>query len=340
MKPNNQLPYFPHDANSRNKDKLIRLRMEHGPAGYGVYYMLLERLRNEESFESELDYNILSFDLDCDKDLIRSVINEFGLFEVTDEGRRFHSVELSEKMEIMLEAKRRKSEAAKNAAECRWGKKNSEAENTAENNVSCNETVNQSVSGIIEREDRKYITEAQCNRLATEIDEMKNDTEWKDAIKAEFNISDSEITTLFDTFALNCRGNGQKNGHKDIKDAFRHFRSYVRKIKEKAYDSPRRLTVKSAKNTGGKRSDNINNLDSQIQERKEASENMERNAQTYDNYFRNLGYEPSQCTFIEVGDPEWRKDNPPSHPEWIGLFPGREKLETVLSKLEMEAVVS
>ena len=33
--------YFSHDSNARNDEKVIRLRMKHGAAGYGVYFMLL-----------------------------------------------------------------------------------------------------------------------------------------------------------------------------------------------------------------------------------------------------------------------------------------------------------
>ena len=49
--------YFPHDSNARNSDKLIRLRMRHKAAGYGVYFMILERLREEPEYTSVKDYN-------------------------------------------------------------------------------------------------------------------------------------------------------------------------------------------------------------------------------------------------------------------------------------------
>ena len=31
--------YFPHDSNARNDERLVNVRMKHGPAGYGVYFM-------------------------------------------------------------------------------------------------------------------------------------------------------------------------------------------------------------------------------------------------------------------------------------------------------------
>ena len=88
---NTQL-YYPHNANARNEDNMIRLRMSHGVAGYGVYHMLLERLRMADGYKCELDYDILSWDLACDAELIRSVIYDFGLFEIVDNGQMFCSV--------------------------------------------------------------------------------------------------------------------------------------------------------------------------------------------------------------------------------------------------------
>ena len=72
--------YFSHDSNARNDDKLIRLRMKHGAAGYGVYFMILERLREETDYMSIKDYNMIAFDFRVDSSLVKSVIEDFGLF--------------------------------------------------------------------------------------------------------------------------------------------------------------------------------------------------------------------------------------------------------------------
>ncbi|MDK8252671.1 DUF4373 domain-containing protein, partial [Enterococcus faecalis] len=48
-------PYFSHDSNARNSDELIPVRMKFGAEGYGVYFMLLERLREEGNYTSIKD---------------------------------------------------------------------------------------------------------------------------------------------------------------------------------------------------------------------------------------------------------------------------------------------
>jgi len=50
-----QNSYFPHDSNARNSDKLLPVRMKYGAEGYGIYFMLLERLRDEPTYMSIKD---------------------------------------------------------------------------------------------------------------------------------------------------------------------------------------------------------------------------------------------------------------------------------------------
>ena len=118
----NMANYFSHDSNARNSDKLIRLRMKHKAAGYGVYFMILERLREEEGYMSVKDYNMIAFDLREDTSLIKSVVEDFGLFVFTDDGEYFYSESFNARMEKMKTASESRSESGRKGAEKRWGK--------------------------------------------------------------------------------------------------------------------------------------------------------------------------------------------------------------------------
>ena len=109
--------WFSHDSNARNSKKLIRLRQKHGAEGYGVYWMLIERLREEEGYTSDLDYDMIAFDLRVDQGLIKSVVEDFGLFEVSPDNRSFTAHGLAERMEL----RDAKSAAGKKGAKARWG---------------------------------------------------------------------------------------------------------------------------------------------------------------------------------------------------------------------------
>ena len=105
--------YFSHDSNARNDEKLVRLRMKQGAAGYGVYFMILERLREEADYMSVKDYNMIAFDLRVDAAIVKSVVEDFGLFTFTDDGKCFYSESFTRRMCVMEEARTRRSVAGK-----------------------------------------------------------------------------------------------------------------------------------------------------------------------------------------------------------------------------------
>lgn len=93
--------YFPHDSNARNDERLVNVRMKHGPAGYGVYFMLVERLREDPEYMSVVDYNLIAYDLRIDASLAKSIIRDFGLFAFTvdtERGECFYSESLRQRM--------------------------------------------------------------------------------------------------------------------------------------------------------------------------------------------------------------------------------------------------
>ncbi len=127
--------YFSHDSNARNSEKLIRLRMRHKAAGYGVFFMILERLREEPNYMSVKDYNVIAFDLREDASLIKSVVEDFGLFVFTDDGKYFYSESLSRRMGIKDSEKAKRSEAGKKGMARRWANAEKSAEKQLENNT-------------------------------------------------------------------------------------------------------------------------------------------------------------------------------------------------------------
>lgn len=122
--------YFSHDSNARNSDKLMRVRMDLGAEGYGIFFMLIERLREEKDYKSVVDYKLLKFDLDVDSEKIKQVVENYDLFKFTEDGKYFYSDSFNERMEMMdVRAQQRISKARK-AANARWNK---DSEGTEEN---------------------------------------------------------------------------------------------------------------------------------------------------------------------------------------------------------------
>lgn len=118
--------YFSHDSNARNDEKLVRLRMQEGAAGYGVYFMILERLREADRYMSTRDYNMIAFDLRVDADIVKTVVEDFGLFSFTDDGCYFYSESFLARMDLKDASRKRMSEGGKRAMNKRWKAKTKE----------------------------------------------------------------------------------------------------------------------------------------------------------------------------------------------------------------------
>ena len=115
--------YFSHDSNARNSDKLMKVRMKLGAEGYGIFFMLIERLREEEGYKSTIDYNTLAFDLRVDAEKVKQVVEDYDLFKFTEDGKYFYSDSFNERMEMMDLKRKKLAEAGKKGAEKRWGNK-------------------------------------------------------------------------------------------------------------------------------------------------------------------------------------------------------------------------
>ncbi|MGV8136472.1 MAG: Lin1244/Lin1753 domain-containing protein [Mangrovibacterium sp.] len=111
--------YFPHDSNARNDDKLIAVRMKLGAEGYGIYFMILERLMEGTNYMSVKDYNIIAFDLRVDTFKVKSVIEDFGLFVFVEDDKYFYSESFNRRMIPLENIREQRRLAGKKSAEKR-----------------------------------------------------------------------------------------------------------------------------------------------------------------------------------------------------------------------------
>jgi hypothetical protein len=97
--------YFPHFSNARTDRKILRLRKELNIEGYGIYFMLLEVLRDAPSFKYPIeDLDLLASEFGTSEQKIRTVVCKYKLFEV-DENQCFFSIKMGEYLEPYLRMK-------------------------------------------------------------------------------------------------------------------------------------------------------------------------------------------------------------------------------------------
>lgn len=135
--PKKRTYYFTHDCNAREDDKIVALRMDKGAAGYGLYWLLLELLSTSPNCEFERNYNKVGFILHESAKDIKEVVENYGLFQIAENGKTFYSSRMKEQMESFEEV----SEKRREAINKRWkaqresGSKEEQVNNTCNTNV-------------------------------------------------------------------------------------------------------------------------------------------------------------------------------------------------------------
>lgn len=114
--------YFSHDSNARNDEKIIRLRMDYGAKGYGIYFMLIEMLMESSDYKLFKNYSVLAFHLHSTSEVVQAVIENYGLFEFSDDSDFFYSVSLIQRLKPLEQLRESRRKAGIKSGEARRAK--------------------------------------------------------------------------------------------------------------------------------------------------------------------------------------------------------------------------
>ena len=107
--------YFSHDYTSRADEKIKRLIRSKGMEGYGVYWAIIEDLYiNTNVLRTE--YDGIAYDLRVNESLVKSIIEDYNLFEIN--GETFSSISIKRRLEL----RDSKSQKARDSVNKRWKK--------------------------------------------------------------------------------------------------------------------------------------------------------------------------------------------------------------------------
>jgi hypothetical protein len=191
--------YFSHDYNARNDEKIKMLIRKHGMMGYGVFWAIVEDLYNNAN-ALRTDYDGIAYDLRLHSDIIKSVVNDFDLFEIN--GDYFGS----SSVQARLDQRNEKSLSARKSASYRWNKKEEDA----------NALRTLSEGNAIKERKGKEIKGKEIKNTMPPLQEFleycKKNLEQNKFIYTEYEYS---LKSKYDTWVAN----GWKDGHnKQIKD--------------------------------------------------------------------------------------------------------------------------
>lgn len=144
--------YFSHDSNARNDTKILAMRSDYGIAGYGMYWIIIETLRDESDYKLSLKpYTIkalamqMNLDIETVNKFIDDCINQYELFEI--DGDYFWSESLCRRMEKLDDIR----EKRKVAINKRWDKQKNSDEIQAQYNSNTNELQNDTKKSRVEQ---------------------------------------------------------------------------------------------------------------------------------------------------------------------------------------------
>jgi hypothetical protein len=191
--------YFSHDYNARNDEKIKMLIRKHGMMGYGVFWAIVEDLYNNAN-ALRTDYDGIAYDLRLHSDIVKSVVNDFDLFEIN--GDYFGS----SSVQARLDQRNEKSLSARKSASYRWGKKDQDA------NAMQTLSEGNAIKEIKGKEIKGKEIKNTLPPLQEFLEYCKKNLEQNKFIYTEYEYS---LKSKYDTWVAN----GWKDGHnKQIKD--------------------------------------------------------------------------------------------------------------------------
>lgn len=208
--------------------------MKFGWEGYGLYWAIVEKLRESSDYTSVCDYNVIAYDLRSDAAKIKSIVNDFGLFAFTENGKRFYSESLKHRMTLKDE----KSDKAKKAAESRWKKKagNADAMQThSERNADAMQVKKSKVNDIAVNSISEppvkppntfgYVPDHESLKA-----ELKKPSSWKDMFGKQAGVSNpDDRDEWIDEFIEHAIASGKGESILKVSDAQSWITNWVRK---------------------------------------------------------------------------------------------------------------
>lgn len=241
--------FFSHDSNARNDQKITRIRMHHGAEGYGIYFMLIELLMESTNYMLTSDSVVLAFNLQVNKEVLKSVIEDFDLFESTEDGKHIFSPSLNKRIAPLEQIREKRRQAGIRSGEVRREKMakmaneesieahDADITNTCSTNVAKKRTEESREEKSKEEKSKVEESRAQCAEVAVAlptasaacfVPPSRQEIE-RYCIENKYNI---RIDTFFDFY--------QSNGWMVGQNPMRDWQATVRKWEQKDRENARK----------------------------------------------------------------------------------------------------
>lgn len=197
--------YFKHDYNARQDPKILKMLSKQGLEGYGIYWALVEIISSQTGkLFIPKDYEAIAYELRTECDRIKSVVEEYDLFEFDEVNIWNNRIDTDNKDRV------KKSKQARDAAKERWRNKQRKEESMRSHKISNAE----SMQGEEKRGEEKRGEESISKEISTEISQTQKPTPGKIA-RDFFNSFDQQNAVA--EFLHSKKGIKKEIAEKEIK---------------------------------------------------------------------------------------------------------------------------
>ena len=213
---------------------MVSVRRLYGMEGYGVYWAIMEMLSTSNGYTMPAEYEQIAEELGVSKELVKHIVEDHGLFEVSDGG--FCSPSLGEEMSKKDKVRESKSKAGLIGMQSRWSnKKIPQSPQTIGDNQVHQEAavpVASPASDVL----AKTIPELEQMALS----DLDGNCEWTTSILRLYHLEPQQLRQLLTTFTLHLTAGGVTV--KTVSDYRHHLSSWIRIQIQKKYESTNSTT--------------------------------------------------------------------------------------------------
>ena len=184
--------WFKHDYDAADDDKTMLLIEQLGLEGYGIYWILIEKLRGRDGYK--MPFSVipsLARRYMTTPEKMKTVIMQYGLFEYDDEGF-FYSVSLIERMNALDDLKNKRSMAGRLGNEKRWG------------NSLLSEVIDEDIANLSQCDSTAIANHRYKNRIDKNREEKEIDESISKKKKDEKSEEDAFIDKMYKMYPTKC----------------------------------------------------------------------------------------------------------------------------------------
>lgn len=310
-----KLPTYSYEAGTAQRFNSLQLRSRLGARGYGIYMLLIDLMLQQPDFQLPANYQLLSFAINEDADIIREVAEDFDLFILAENQHGLPTLQL-ESLNAQLEKQQEIALRRAEAANKRWGSKKSELPKTMQKHKLPKTLFGEDVTSqsVEKKSDTKYYD------FENHVNEILSAEAWVKQEADRLEVKPETFCDIFREFVVYTKS--KHNCYVDRKEFLMHFARWSEGVGLK-------IAMANVKQREEERS-RQERQQQEHEERKQQHQQMVRRAVKPREYIRMRGYDPDVVTRIScLSNPEWVKNNPPT----LKIYPTVEAMRTELGSI-------